>query len=763
MPFPYTVPIKKWIKDILIEREKSPNIIGLRMPFVTLTSSAIILKGNVYDSNEKRLEALGDILENGSMASSVYKGCVISNRTDIPSIYQLNETIIGYDLTGKAIKVEGEKNRRISTPIIENVEIDTDGGNNTLKTATISIKCFSLKQLEMFELFFLKPTLTLLLEFGDSSLLRNSTLPKPETALIPKNNFEEFVEELSKFLVANNETIGEYYKKSKNSKGSYDFVVGKVTGYTYSIDDSGIYTISLEISAGNQFTLAIPVKTSTAIVKGSTPQQNSPTLYEQTIAQMASDFDIDFDKFKAMLEDTTQLPVGKTDWKNDFFNFGKLNVKQEDETVSINAYVSLRFILKILMNYSSKGNDEFQFPIPEHRVNGKLTEYIPAQSHKNLLSSSELILFPGKIPTITTGSGADFRDIVFDTKKLQDCTINGYSYNENAKIYRFDEENKEIEIKPLDQYTIGNLLNCFILYEELVQIWRKSFTRLDFIEQILRLINQNTYGITELRTASDKENKKITIIDFKLETKIKPNSDEVYRFKPGTINSILRNFSFNMELSDIIAARSAFGSQRFFSDAIIKKELNKSDARSIEVILNEKVLQSVDMQQYTSYDGYFTVDMIAYKAAKKSVEKLKSQYKTTGVVQTSTSNKESDDVTKEIAYDKLVKSKLKIFKVKNEDKGMPLIFLNSSPIKHAIGIDVTKNTIAKPTLSPIEITLTIDGISGFSCGEYFHIDGVPETYNRDGAFEITNIKHSINTDGWFTTLEARFRFIDKTK
>ena len=63
-------------------------------------------------------------------------------------------------------------------------------------------------------------------------------------------------------------------------------------------------------------------------------------------------------------------------------------------------------------------------------------------------------------------------------------------------------------------------------------------------------------------------------------------------------------------------------------------------------------------------------------------------------------------------------------------------------------------------MTPIEVTLTIDGLSGFSCGEYFHIDGVPETYNRDGVFQITNIKHSINNDGWLTTIEAGWRIIN---
>jgi len=55
----------------------------------------------------------------------------------------------------------------------------------------------------------------------------------------------------------------------------------------------------------------------------------------------------------------------------------------------------------------------------------------------------------------------------------------------------------------------------------------------------------------------------------------------------------------------------------------------------------------------------------------------------------------------------------------------------------------------------IHVTLTIDGLAGFNCGEYFHIDGLPETYNLLGVFRITNVKHNITDDnGWTTTLDT---------
>ena len=87
-----------------------------------------------------------------------------------------------------------------------------------------------------------------------------------------------------------------------------------------------------------------------------------------------------------------------------------------------------------------------------------------------------------------------------------------------------------------------------------------------------------------------------------------------------------------------------------------------------------------------------------------------------------------------------------------------MIFTDADLIKKYIK---APESDAKSTLSPIEVTIGIDGMGGFSCGEYFRINGIPEIYNQIGVFQITNVKHSISNDGWITTLEAQFRITPK--
>jgi hypothetical protein len=54
----------------------------------------------------------------------------------------------------------------------------------------------------------------------------------------------------------------------------------------------------------------------------------------------------------------------------------------------------------------------------------------------------------------------------------------------------------------------------------------------------------------------------------------------------------------------------------------------------------------------------------------------------------------------------------------------------------------------------------LNGISGFSSGEYFRLAGIPEIYNINGVFQITNVKHSIDVNEWNTEVEAMWLILD---
>ncbi|MFA5395958.1 MAG: hypothetical protein WC346_08135 [Methanogenium sp.] len=65
-------------------------------------------------------------------------------------------------------------------------------------------------------------------------------------------------------------------------------------------------------------------------------------------------------------------------------------------------------------------------------------------------------------------------------------------------------------------------------------------------------------------------------------------------------------------------------------------------------------------------------------------------------------------------------------------------------------------------LLPIEMNVTLFGISGFSVGNIITADVVPEAYKKNAYFQIIGIDDTIDSSGWRTALTSRFRNISKT-
>lgn len=767
MAFPYLAPVKEWVVKVLRDREYSTDSVDitapvtiknnfnsvLKMPFAILTSGAKVtqvsgLKGLDAEARAKKLE---ELYKNNQASSTDYLGCIIRNDLDKGAKYQLDESYIGVDFAGKKIKTIGESNRRISTPIIENIEIDTDGANNTLKVAKVNVRCFSLKQFEMFELFFCRPGMNVLVEFGDNTLDTYRFGGKPKDAyndsasvsslLFPKNDYQKFIDVFSSYYRFTNTSFKLFQQHVEKSLGSYDFVAGKVTDYSFAIDADGTYTVSLDVSQGNQMSLAIPVNIGNNSASSETPSTETEE-FNQWISQLAANLDIA----------KGNLDVNESDYKKEFFNWGKVSDTKKDETASTEKYISLRFILKKLMNYSLHQNgyesDTFEFRIPTYNVGLAEQEYIPIRSHVNLISSNTDILYPNKemvtFRAPITNSSIKEGDEIQISNKTINASINGYSINDGVDVK--DSNGNIINPKTSDGTCCGNALNIFVNYKVLVQSWKASYSRMDFLEAILDTINKNSFGKFRLVRANHTEGVSASIVDYTGQSDVKIER-EVYRFNVNTIKSNVIDFTFNFEMSNLVAGRTVFNAQRFLVNAL--KDLKKDD-KELEVIsLPPSIFQEFDNSMMSNADGFFSLNMIDLKA-------LEANFKDS-VKKDATPPEDPEEKPNEAKnYTDIIESKSIKFKFKDGIK--VIIFTDADTIKKKLSSP--KDDI-KTTLSPIEITLVIDGINGFNCGEYFRINGVPEIYNQIGVFQITNTKHSVASEGWRTTLEAQFRITPK--
>ena len=795
MPALFISDLKPWVKEIFRNRERVTESSIFKVPFVILTSPALVTKqsSDTKLTLKERAEKFQDIINNTFEASYAdsYKGCIITNKIqNKDNSYQLGPSHIGVDFRGNRVNVDGETNRAIPNPIIESLQIDTDGTGNTLKVATVGVRLFSLKQLEMFELFYLKPGMNLLLEFGNNQSIfadirrdyiknrygEDSQKTQTEGAqsvislqkvLVDKSNYDTFCSNFSELSIGDMKALQKYYKRVEDSRGTYEQVAGKVLDYTYSIEENGTYVVVLKITAGNEVSRAIPKATTTASgkTKGTTVK---PDDFNTWINQIEVDFG---------LPQLSEV-VAKSDDSKYFFNWGVANADKGYESLSKKPYITLGFVIDKILNHNVLVNagfiDDALVGIGKQKFytdakGGGEMEMILANSAEALISSNENVIFPGQLPSFIKDKTEN--TIVLKTDKngnieTTDCNINDLEYTiKNSTLFVENEKKHDtspddikgyiqVYSKDGDDIKLGNALNIFINYEAVLSLWRKAYTMLDFLEGILDMVNDNSYGLIKLILGTIEGGKfPAFIVDGKLRQDkktlqgIMTSVDPAYRFRPTTISSIVKEFTYDFNMSENVAGRTLFNSYAYIAQTKAGKNPDNEQLLGIQ----KDAYESIDFYRTQNADGWYSLNYVDIKSVEKQQAKAQNN---NGLEQsTGTKSKTQEDVSK------VIDASSKKFKTNNGTK--ILIFQNEKVVSKYVAKSFYEKN--KSLLTPIEISITIDGISGISCGEYFKCDGVPEIHNVIGAFQIENVKHSVTPDGWYTTLDARWRVLDIDK
>jgi hypothetical protein len=589
------------------------------------------------------------------------------------------------------------------------------------------------------------------LEYGNNSDLLDKNI-EIKSKMFPKNSWENFMNEFMRIyspLDKNWPNVKEeYLKKLRDTKGNYNVWTGKVQEYGFAVDTDGTYNIQLTVSAGNE--LASQILTQTAKPEGKKAAKIENKNHKSYVAKIAEDID---EKLKDILKDE------KT-WKNEFFNWDAVNEKSKDNTISKTPYISVRLALKIISSLNIGSN------ICKGKYNGNV-EVIPVSSTKYMMSSDERVIFPGTLPkVIVTEKG----EIQISHEKVDDpenpkkkiikinpgetVKINDYSFNlddtANIKNFQLPTDITNIELPK----NVGNLLNVFISYDSFVSFYKNSVKISDILTDMLSMIQQSMYGFSYLELATPDSNSGpytgLTIIDRKMLRKVP--KIPVYRFKIGPTNSIIHTFSFDFQMSDLMAGQSLYSSQL----AIVHADDEIDNKQSDNLKYPESLFANANMSYLQNADKYYSINPIEVKIQKalykkQQEEKIKEAAKRT--------EKEKEELKKEEEIKKTTEEVKQIkeglntnfvrFKIDNDEKN--LIYKDESLLKYYLIKEPEPDTVL---VSGVDVRIAIDGISGLSTGDYFHIDGVPEIYNQNGFFQITAVEHGINEEGWLTTITA---------
>jgi hypothetical protein len=207
-----------------------------------------------------------------------------------------------------------------------------------------------------------------------------------------------------------------------------------------------------------------------------------------------------------------------------------------------------------------------------------------------------------------------------------------------------------------------------------------------------------------------------------------------------------------MEMSELMQGQAMFAQEY---DMLKVMETGKTD--NLRTVAENSSFGAADLSFRPNSDGYCTIPKISYELNKDYKEWQDSISTPLGVSTEKPAKEETKEDLQEL--NKILKGNYIQFKLdannrlKNTQKGINhLIYTDPALIQYYI----PKRQSGTTVLTFLDITLGMDGLSGLSCGEYFQIDGIPEIYNKNGYFQITNVKHGLNESDWKTTIEASY-------
>ena len=186
------------------------------------------------------------------------------------------------------------------------------------------------------------------------------------------------------------------------------------------------------------------------------------------------------------------------------------------------------------------------------------------------------------------------------------------------------------------------------------------------------------------------------------------------------------------------------------------KILETGDTDNKRTISENTSNSYADLSFLPNGDGYCSINKVGIQLTKEYNTWRDEQDKATKTNLKGEEKDETEDEQKKL--DEVLKGNYIRFKLNSSIRQNTETALN-----HLIYTDpaLIQNYIPKKengttVLTFLDITLAIDGMSGLSCGEYFNVDGIPEIYNQNGYFQITNVKHELSDNDWKTTIEASY-------
>ena len=675
----------------------------VKMTSAVDVSTETDIKGNPVYSNDtsKKNVLLGGTLNSGSIQGGIFNG------TD--NAYKKSD-MLGYrPMAG-----------------ITGFKVESKNTFGTLRVATVDFKANSIEQLDDLEQLFLRPGFSVLLEWGHSLYLDN------------KGSLGKTIETFPDFFTGkSSEKIYEEIKsKQISSNYNYDAMYGFIKNFAWSYNLDGGYDCKVDLVSRGELIesleILVPPSTSTNSVDPSYYNSTSWTtalhLFLNTIKEVPAEVfftgnDADIKsadkKFNDRVIEALKSTVDPL-WKDLsgllFVEGRELNIKQitipnqegNEENVSSEKYIQLGPLLELINLVFLINSDKDDNKIIRFKTDNFLTPtpFFTFPQHFALDPFICIIPKPGKPPepeNIHVGY-----NIAHQTTPIP-----------GIKDQARDTIGGEEEI--LNIYlNINYILDCFQNTSE-----SSEKTVLNFVQTILRGVNENLGYINDLDIHFAEEESNYYIVD----RKVTPSKEDLVDSNIDLVglSSMLENLSFTSKVSANISSMIAIGAQASSTNAGLD-------------ILNIQTW-GAGLQ-----DRHLKTKFIGSKPKEETKEETKELKTPVTDIKgfldwVKTVNSEQDQHTCNITRSDIA-SKIPVHK---------FLMTKASQIE-------TKFKETNPGgLIPFELSFSMAGISGIKIGQAFTVPDsiMPKRYRGTIAFLVTHIHHSIKNNRWVTGIQTQ--------
>lgn len=717
-----------------------------------------------------------------------------------PKNYNKTETVLGFTPSGVPHVIENENitngviNKHVPPPGI--ISVDAVMQKSMYRQITIKWKCYSKDHLNYMTPYLMSPGVSMFIEWGwnhynPQSLLNLTDIGRPA---IMKDSTSDKTPGPSGDPDDPRKTKGfgllgiytdplEQQLIVEDGKGLYDLTCGIITSFDYSLQPDGSYDCTTEVKS-NSFIYS-GVQTRSNALASSSPADNKGNKKPEPVQDLKGYIEKQFKSLPKTvltgLNGTTPLfPLpGWPGPETRVFIPRNLDTSNDPRTKVDNV---------TKYSFDSGANDEFwitmglfvdlinKFCKGVSDNTGATFNQVDIKSswiggHKNMISTDGKVLLipnsqaPNISPSVqdrgnskfyntpdTQKSGPDpaavsepdkTLDSVFGSNTRQDLNeiVNYFRINNGGQ----NPADVEFPSKSYD-YTLGKLENLYIHKDLVIKAIEKSETVTDILNFVLNKISEAVNGFWKFSLIQyGPSNSLLSIIDtecFSLKRLQELNSDKrpyLYFFKNRASRNNIQALNFSVKLSDKVATTVLYNSPKDNKTSVPLKN-------PFGFVTRDRFFQITNDASYlTPYDKeLLTKQNQNLEAERKRLDdKRRDQIK-----------KERDVkdgayiygvITRENGQEKTYIRKL----VLTEKDLFTLLVNDKDPANGSI------NSFPQPG---IKAEITVTGIGGMKTFQIFGIDNLPEPYDKDILFQIEDVKHSLQSNGqWTTTITAGIR------